>query len=649
MVRTLNLLNHQRVTCSATRWLGIVCWILFGLVGTGWAQQADIEERSYSKREVRIAMRDNVELHTTIYSPTDTSRQYPILLQRTPYGCGPYGEQMPESVMYNSYLVKSGYIFVYQDLRSRSMSDGEPEFENLKPVYSATDPTRTDEVTDSQDTIDWLLKNVEGHNANVGMFGSSYMGYTSLMGAVTGHPNLKAVMSAAPSVDLFFEDFNRNGLFTLAYMPILDWFGTPKTDREEGPWWKNNLSYWADEKRFGLAHDSYGFFLNKGALSNYGDLVSDENYFWQAIKQHPNYDDYRKRRNVLQYLNGIKCPVLIVGGWNDEQNMYGILNSYRQIKRYNPDCDCRLVIGPWAHSEHKRPTPQCYIGNVYFGEDLVDEYQHRSEFKFFEHHLKRAVAEYAIPSALIFDTGSKEWLEGASLEKIGTSSKRYFLNSEFGLTEAVPEKDIFELEFISDPSKPVPYVESDQFNMFPAKQFMTADQRFASKRPDVLTFMSRPLSEEICFSGAMQAVLQFSTDQTAADLIVKLIDVYPMDRAAEAPDKPNLKMNGYQQLVRCGQIRGRFRDGYENPIPFSKGEVTEVPVELLDVCHTFKRGHRVMIQIQSSLFPLFDRNPQVYVPNIYEADDTDFVKATHRIHAGSYFEFTVRSGTRGSK
>lgn len=517
------------------------------------------------------------------------------------------------------------------------MSDGNPIFENLKPARSLTDPKTVDEVTDAQDSIDWLIKNIDGHNGRVGMFGSSYMGYTSLMGAVSGHPNLKAVLSAAPSMDIFFEDFNRNGLFTLAYTPILDWFGTPKTGRHEGPWWQNNLSYWADNKRFGLAKDSYQFFLNKGALSNFDDLIPTSNYFWKTIKEHPNYDEYRQARNAVQYLRGIKSPVLLVGSWNDEQNLFGMLKSYKALIDHNKESDCRLVIGPWSHSGHKKRGDELRVGNVFYGDKIVDRYQKEIEFVFFEKHLKEKTAQ-PIPQISIFDTGLKTWLYPKRFPVTATKKKLHFGSNE-QLLESTPKSNKLRFEFVSDPAKPVPYIESDQFNLFPSKAFMTSDQRFASKRPDVLTFVTTPLKTDLRLVGKIRANLKFSTNRTDADLMVKLIDVLPMDRTQKLTDVTGIKMNGYQQLVRLGQIRGRFRESYTNPKPFEPNQTSSVNVELLEVCHTFKAGHRIMVQIQSSLFPLFDRNPQNYVDNIYKAKDTDFIKATHTVHSGSHIEF----------
>ncbi|MEL6896253.1 MAG: CocE/NonD family hydrolase, partial [Planctomycetota bacterium] len=519
----------------------------------------------------------------------------------------------------------------------------------------------TDEITDAVDTIDWLIANVPNNNGRVGMFGSSYLGFTSLMGAASGHPNLKACVVAAPCTDMYFEDFNRNGLFTLGYTPVLDWFGTPKYSRHEGPWWENNLSYWSDGKRFGLAKDSYDYFLKLGPLSNLAKIVPEQNHFWKEIQQHPDYDTYRQQRNALRYLDRVRCNVMVVGGWHDEQNLYGAIKAFQALRaaaKQNPEGPqdhLRWVMGPWAHSEHMRHKQETRVGNIYFGENLVDQYQKEIEFPFFETHLKQRGSMTAAALQL-FDTGKNRWDSySAEVGRQGVG-RRWRFSKEGMLVPDLQTPDppsstsadsgSWNASYYSDPSRPVPYTQSDAFHLLPDKAAMTADQRFASKRPDVLTFVSKPLREDYKVVGPVTAHLKFSTTQTAADIVVKLIDVYPMDRTAQPTDAQDVKMNGYQRMVRSGQIRGRYRDGYSDSKPFVAGEITDVDVELLDVHHTFQASHRMMIQIQSSMFPLFDRNPQRYVSNIYQASEDDFVPALHRIHAGSTVEFSVESATR---
>ncbi|MFN3190561.1 MAG: CocE/NonD family hydrolase [Aureliella sp.] len=627
------------------------CFILAVQCNSALAQSAG--KIQYEKREVRIPMRDGITLHTTIYSPLEADLQYPILMQRTPYGCNPYGSESRSPVMYNPALVESGYIFVYQDLRSRSMSDGRPRFENMKPAYSLSDDKAVDEVTDAYDTIDWLLANIPNHNQRVGVYGSSYMGFTALMAGISQHPNLKAVLAAAPCIDTYFEDFSRNGLFTLAYAPILDWFGTEKFGRHPGPWWDNNLEYWADGKRFGLARDSYDHFLAAGGLSECNQLISRSNYLYQEIADHPNYDQYRQQRNVSQHLHRIQCPTLVVGSWHDEQNLYGTITAARTLLNGTASSSTQVLIGPWTHSDHRRREPsETRIGDIFFGKQLIADYQETVELPFFERHLKN---ESVTPKdgqrnpTRVFDTGTLKWHDNLWPLSKSSNHKTLFIGPKNQLLDVAPSAHrVAAFEFVSYPDKPVPYLEDDDFHLFPAKNFMTADQRFASKRPDVLTFVTPPLESALQVVGPVKAELLFATSESDADLFVKLIDVYPMNREPAASDRPGVKMNGYQRLVRCGQIRGRYRQSYSRPTQFEPETRTKVPVDLLDVCHTFARGHRIMVQIQSSLFPLFDRNPQQYVENVYLARAAEFKRASHQIFPGSRISLPISTAVLGA-
>ncbi len=597
----------------------------------------NLTKKDYEKTEVYIEMRDHVKLYTAIYQPKDKKVKYPILLTRTPYGCAPYGAEMPNEIMYNELLVKEGYIFVYQDIRGRSMSDGE-DMINLKPVYSHKDPKKTDEVTDSYDTFEWLIKNVKNNNGKIGIYGNSYRGWTALMGSLSNHRALKAVQIGAPCISDYFEDFSRYGLFSLGYTPIIDWFGTPKTERVTGPWWEQKLDYFSfyENPTNKLDKDNYEFFLKKGALKNFTNLLSEKNYFWKYLKEHPSYDAVRKEYNAINYIKNINCPILLVGSWNDEQNLYGVIHSYEGISKNNKALTT-YIVGPWNHGGYNKKDSLIYVGNIYYGKNINRDYL-KKEFDFFECHL-RTGKKSNLPLISFFDTGRKEW--DYYTEKPKTITKSLFLHSNESLSEKeliTEEKNIF-FEYVSDPNKPVPYIEQDDYHLFVSKSFMTDDQRFAYKRPDVLTFIAETLTEDITFSGKIDALLKFSTDHQDADLIVKLIDVLPMDRKPESTDKPYIKMNGYQQMVRCGYIRGRYRDDFSTPKPFQPMMIADVKVELLNIHHTFKKGHKIMIQIQSSLFPLFDRNPHNYIENIFEANDSDFVKAIHRIYSGSKISF----------
>jgi putative CocE/NonD family hydrolase len=593
------------------------------------AQAQKLSLKDYEKTEIYIRMRDHVDLYTAIYQPRNATKQYPILMTRTPYGCAPYGSQMPDALMYNELLVQEGYIFVCQDIRGRAMSDGE-DMINMKPVYSQSDPKRTDEATDAFDTIDWLVKHVRNNNGKVGMYGNSYCGWTGLMGAACGHKALKAVQAGAPCMDLYFEDFTRYGMFALAYVPIIDWFGTHKEKREPGPWWQRQMGYFiTDSSGHKSDRDFYAFWLRQGALSNMHQLLSEQNYFYRFLREHPDYDAARKERSTAQYLKNVNCPVLITGGWNDEQNIYGITTAYKTLARTNKAVT-HWIAGPWTHGGYRGGDSLYYVGNICYGLNPNPAYKEQ-EFRFFQAWLNGAGKD-TLPALGWFNTGTHQWTNYQQLP--ATKSRQFYFAPGETLQEAAPAAGTFQ-SWLSDPAKPVPYVEDDHFSLFVATSFMTDDQRFAYKRPDVLSFSTDVLTEDVTVAGAMEALLQFATDHSDADLVVKLIDVLPEDRAPQPSDKPGIKMNGYQQMVRCGYIRGRYRKDFSRPEPFQPDVISEVPVTLLNVYHTFKKGHKIMVQIQSTLFPFFERNPQQYVPNIFDAKDSDFTKATHRIYAGS--------------
>lgn len=591
----------------------------------------------YTKKQVYIPMRDGVRLYTTIYAPKSEKEKYPVLMIRTCYSSAPYGEdEFPKALMHNPDLVASGYIFIKQDVRGRWMSEG--DFENTKPPYSWTDSNKTDEVTDSYDTYDWLVKNLDNFNGNIGQYGNSYLGFTSLVASVTGHPNLRAVLAMAPVTNFYFEDFNRYGLYGMNYMPVMDVFGVQKKKPTTQSWYKVMDKEFVKDKENGLTADYYDYFLEHRALSETEHLISADNFFWKNIKAHPNYDAYRQERNWLQYLKESKCPTMVVGGWNDEQNLYGILNSFKKMYQDAPESKAKLVLGPWSHGHPQRRDSLYYLGDIFYGYDLAKKYQQEIEFNYFEHHLK---GRGKAPDfrAHVFDTGNKDWLDFKDNpfddELKGLT---LYLNPDGTLGQQKKEGSRI---YLSDPDHPVPFIEGDDFYIMAPKHYMTDDQRFAAKRPDVLSFVSEPLQEDLKVQGIIKALLEFSTDHGDADLYVKVIDVFPMDRKPETTDRKGVKMNGFQHLVRMGYIRGRYRESFEKPTPFKSNEKTEVEVPLLEVLHTFKKGHQIMIQVQSSMFPLFDLNPQKYVDNIYESSDEDFESAIHKIFGGSKVVFPI--------
>jgi putative CocE/NonD family hydrolase len=600
------------------------------------AQNYTIDD--YEKREVYIEMRDGVKLFTAIYQPKDTTQRFPVLIKRTPYSVSPYGnDTMPQRLMHNPHLVASGYIFVNQDMRGRWMSEG--QFENTKPPYSWTDANKTDEVTDSYDTFDWLVKNLKGFNGNIGQYGNSYLGHTSLVSAVTGHPNLKAVLGMAPVTNFYFEDFNRYGLLGLNYLPVLDVFGIQKSEPTTESWYSARPKPYIVDEETGIYADYYDFFLERMALTEFDDVIAPNNFFWENITNHPDYDTYRQERDWIRYLNRVQCPTLVVGGWTDEQNLYGIVKSFREMHEKANSGLAKLVLGPWSHGHPKRREGSYRLGDIYYGDSISERYQRDIEFPYFEYHLKGKGNALNF-TAKVFNMGTHEWEAYASDPFAAPKDTlTFFLNSDARLAW---ESDTGRLSFSSDPFKPVPFIQDDNFYRMAPKKYMNGDQRFASKRPDVLTFTSDVLEDDVDVSGEIQAIIDFATDHEDADIYVKIIDVLPIDREPLPTDQPGVKMNGYQKLVRVGYIRGRYRNDFSKPQPFESGKKTPVDVPLIEVRHTFKKGHRIMVQIQSSMFPLFDLNPQNYLDNIYKATREDFEKAEHSVYGTSRIKLPIR-------
>ena len=589
-------------------------------------------QENYNKTETYVEMRDGVRLFTSIYSPKDTSQSYPVLLKRTPYSCRPYGsDTLPQRISHDINLVQSGYIFVFQDVRGRWMSEG--EFENTKPPYSLFDTTKTDELTDTWDTFEWLADSLENYNGRAGMYGTSYPGWTTLVGARSNHPSLKAVLAMAPVTNFYFEDFNRYGLFALNYLPVLHAFGTAKNEPIDTAWSDANLAAYGFIDSLELEPDYYAFFQKRLALTAFDDVLDSTNFFWKNIQSHPNYDEYRKQRDWIQYLDDIDCQVMVAGGWNDEQNLYGIINSYKKIAASATENKAQFVMGPWSHGHPVRGDSAYYLGNVFYGYNLSKNFMDAVETPYFEYHLKNK-GEAPDFRVKLFDTGKKEWTYFDSYPSQMEDSITYYL-SDGNLVSTAPITTKAST-YISDPFHPVPYVEGDdQFYRMAPKSYFTADQRFTAKRPDVLTFTSDPLAEDLTVLGEIKALIDFATNLEDADVYVKVIDVYPADRKPLKTDLEGVKMNGYQQLVRVGYIRGRYRNSFEQGEPFIPNQQTQVQVPLLDVYHTFKAGHRIMIQVQSSMFPLFDMNPQNYVEDIYQAERTDFEVAMHQVFNSS--------------
>ena len=586
-------------------------------------------EANYTKKEVHIKMRDGAELFTCIYSPKDVSKKYPIIMQRTPYDCAPYGaDQFKRSISPSETMMKEGYIVVYQDVRGRYMSDG--LYDNMRGfVPNKKSKKDIDEASDTYDTIDWLVKNVVNNNGNVGTWGISYPGFYATYSLLSNHPALKAVSPQACIADFFFDDFHHNGAYLLSYWKVTPLFGPQKTKRTTEDWFKF--------AEIGTK-DDYQFFLNAGPLSNLDKYYGKDNEFWQQLKDHSSYDDFWQKRGLIQHLKNIKPAVMTVGGWFDAEDLFGPLNTYSTIEKNSKNYNT-IVMGPWSHGDWARNSAKQVIGNINFGDSISGFYQKNIEANFFRHFLKdNGKGENKLPEAYVFDTGRKDWKTYDTWPPQNTEKEDFFLQ-ENKLSKMAKKNFAFE-EFVSDPKKPVPSSE-DIMQGFTPRKYMTDDQRFAAKRPDVIVFETEVLTDDTTLAGEILAKLQVSTTGTDADWIVKVIDVFPNDESETKEVAPYLKMSNYHMMVRSEVMRGRFRNSFSKPEPFVSNEKTAVNIKLQDVFHTFKKGHKIQIQVQSTWFPLIDLNPQTFVENIFYAKPEDFQKQTHRIYNDSKIEFTI--------
>jgi putative CocE/NonD family hydrolase len=601
----------------------------------------------FNKQEVTILMRDSIRLHTSIYSPKDTSKTYPILLTRTPYSCKPYGEnEFPEKISPNKYMMKEGYIVVYQDVRGRWMSEG--TYDNMRAYLPNKRSYKDiDESTDTYDTIDWLVKNVANNNGNVGTWGISYPGFYATYSAIDAHPALKAASPQACIGDFFFDDFHHNGAYLLSYFRATSLFGTIKDKPTDSVWYKlPELN----------TEDQYQFFLDAGPLANLNkyfqyetvdnpglrknDQVDD--VFWRELIEHPNYDSLWQKKGLIQHLKKINPSVatMIVGGWFDAEDLYGPLETYKTIEANNPANYNTMVFGPWDHGGWSRSKPKNIVGNYYFGDSISDFFQKNIESRFFEHFLKKDGSHNSgLPEAYVFDSGKKAWSTFESWPPENTMKETLFLSGDQKLTEKQHNQEA--ITFISDLKRPVPYTE-DIKTVFTPRKYMTDDQRFAARRPDVLVFETDILDEDLTLSGDILAKLKVATTGTDADWIVKIIDVHPANAKNENEDmQDHLKMSNYHLMVRSEVMRGKFRNSFSKPEPFIPNQMTGVDIKLQDVFHTFKKGHKLQVQVQSTWFPLIDLNPQTYVSNIYKAKESDFKTQKHTVFTSSSIEFTV--------
>ncbi|MEZ6079612.1 MAG: CocE/NonD family hydrolase [Pirellulaceae bacterium] len=534
---------------------------------------------------------------------------------------------MPASSAPASFSSKAGYIFVNQDVRGRFASEG--EFQQVTPhLPNKSHASEVDESSDTYDTIEWLLKNVKNHNGRVGMFGISYPGFYAAAGMIDAHPALVAVSPQAPVSDWYFDDFLHHGAFFLAH--AFRWLSSNAGERPTPTTEPSKPFVYPTP-------DGYKMFLEAGSVENIDKLyLKGAIPFWQEMMQHPNRDEFWERRALIPHLKRVAPAVMTVTGWYDAEDLYGSFKTYQSLEELNPNVNNVLVVGPWPHGGWASSDGD-RLGEVSFGSNTAAFYRSEIELPFFEKYLKGK--EYAAPAeATVFETGSNVWRTFDHWPPNNIESKRLYLQSGGRLDFASPEQtapDSGYDEFVSDPNQPVPY--SQKITPRMTVEYMVDDQRFASRRPDVLTFQTEVLSEDMVIAGALEADLWVTTTGTDADWIVKLIDVRP-----DAPESTPLA--GYQMLLRSEVMRGRFRNDYAQPEPFIPGEPARIRLELLDVLHRFKKGHRLMVQIQSTWFPLVDRNPQTFVPNIYFAQPDDFQKATHRVLRSDQYPSSIEVG-----
>ena len=578
-------------------------------------QEDSTLEKIYTKREVMIPMRDGIKLYTAIYEPKNNDKHHPILMHRSPYSCEPYGEEFDKSL--NTHLstyVQKNYIIIYQDIRGRYRSEG--EFVQVRPLNKnkkgRKDKKNIDEATDTYDTIEWLLKNTH-NNGNVGTWGISYDGFQATMTASSNHPALKAVSPQAPVTDWFRgDDRHHNGAFTfLQTTNFLPWL--------EGRHMEKGVIHDI------VKNDVYTDFLALGTFKNADDLVNDTTEtMWNNIKNHPNFDEFWKERDARTSCYNLKPAILVVGGLYDSEDCYGAWGLYQAIRNQSPETELYLAFGPWWHGAWTNRNFQGF-GNVYFGQSTSAYYMDNIQYPFFRYYLENE-GEKPENKVNIFYSGKNEW-EFYDKWPIDTMEPTpYYIHQNGSVsTEAPTEKDSF-TEYVSDMSRPVPYTANPTNHR--TKEFMLDDQRFATSRPDVITFVTEPLTDTLTLAGPIEVELMTSISSTDADFMVKVIDVYPerFKYSQEATDylkNKNYPMSGFQQMIRGELFRGRFRTGFDNPQPFTPNEITPVNYTLYDVAHSFLPGHRLMIQIQSSWFPIIDRNPQKFI-DTYHCTVEDF-------------------------
>ena len=633
------MIRINRVLCLS------IATVLLSISAVAQDKPAESEEEyvkaHYTKYEYRIPMRDGVRLFTAVYVPKDTSQAYPFLMDRTPYSVAPYGEdQYAKRLGPSDEFEKAGYIFVYQDVRGRYMSEG--TFVEMRPhIDVKKSPKDVDDSSDTYDTIEFLLKHVPNNDGRVGIWGISYPGFYTSASIIDSHPALKAASPQAPMTNLFMgDDSYHGGAFMLDANFGFYVFFKP----QENP----TLPVRSVPFDFGTPN-GYQFYLNAGPISNLDKMyLKGANPLFNDQMYHTTYDDYWKVRDISQHMKNIHCAVLTVGGWFDAEDLSGPMRTYYAIEKNNPATVNTIVEGPWVHGGWARNDGD-RLGDVKFNAKTSEYFRRNIQFPFFEYYLKDKGAQ--MPQAYIFETGTNVWRKYDSWPPAQAKPRMLYFHPDGKLSFDPPAANDGSDSYISDPTHPVPFVGYVTDTV--PQRYMVDDQRFASTRPDVLVYQTDPLTEDVTIAGPISPKLKVATTGTDSDFVVKLIDVYPNDFpdpdtgsavGKRVIDTPALRMGGYQQLLRGEPMRGKFRNSWEKPEAFVPGRMAEVDFTMPDLDHTFRKGHRIMVQVQSSWFPLVDRNPQTFT-DIPNARPADFKPATetifHSAEAASGVEILV--------
>ncbi|NIB38458.1 CocE/NonD family hydrolase [Pseudomaricurvus alkylphenolicus] len=607
------------------------------LASAGEEGSEDSAGVSYQKREYMIPMRDGTKLFTAVYSPRDISQEYPILLYRTPYSIRYYGNShIPmDSMGPSKEFSREGYIFVYQDIRGTFRSEG--EFVPIRAIRTdKSDSKATDESTDNFDTIDWLIKNIDGHNGRVGQWGISYMGWTTAMGMIDAHPALKASSPQASPADMFIgDDWHHNGAFRLMYS--FDWLSRRGRERS-GVTEQQPQPFDYEGTPWG-----YKFFLQAGPTSELNKKYFDGRVpAWQDFAEHPNYDEFWQQQSVTHHLEHINHSILNVAGWFDAEDFFGPLSIYNKVEKSNPGIENSLVIGPWRHTQWLRDNGRS-LGDIDFGSNTTEWYKKHIVLPFFEYHLK-GKGDWKPVEATVFETGSNRWRKFDKWPPRTASVKKLYLRVGGKLAFSPPPLDSTSIKdsYVDDPKKPVPF--STDIRTRQGHSWMIEDQRLVSTRPDVLVYQTDILEEDVTIAGPIGVNLFASTSGTDADFFVKLIDVFPGNTPDPESNPRGVKMGDYQMLLGAEVMRSKYRESFSHPKPMQPAKVSPIQFTIWDKFHTFKKGHRIMVHIHSSWFPAYDRNPNKFM-NIYRAREGDYQKATQTIYrsstAASHLELPV--------